>query len=179
MLLRMLGRGSAPKGADLSFGHGVQVTFDFWTVARSVLIFLGAPLVAGIVTRYTLIYFFGGYRQGYNFQGLRLGLYGAGAAPCSAGRARPRTAFLWQVRRCAGKASCGQGLVRAGLVRAKPRAGKASSGQGLVRARNRAGKASSGQSLVRARPRAGKESCGQGIVRARPRAGKASCGCWL
>ena len=33
-----------------------QVTFGFWTVCRSVLIYLGAPLVAGIITRYGLIY---------------------------------------------------------------------------------------------------------------------------
>ena len=35
------------------------MTFQFWTVCRSVLIFLGAPLVAGIVTRYGLIGIFG------------------------------------------------------------------------------------------------------------------------
>ena len=32
---------------------------DFWDVARSVLIFLGAPLVAGIITRYTVIWLAG------------------------------------------------------------------------------------------------------------------------
>lgn len=31
------------------------VTVDFWTVCKSVLLFLGVPLVAGIITRYTLI----------------------------------------------------------------------------------------------------------------------------
>jgi ACR3 family arsenite transporter len=34
---------------------GANLNFGFWQVARSVLIFLGAPLVAGIVTRYGLI----------------------------------------------------------------------------------------------------------------------------
>ncbi len=29
-----------------------SVDFSFWDVARSVLIYLGAPLVAGIITRY-------------------------------------------------------------------------------------------------------------------------------
>jgi ACR3 family arsenite transporter len=34
------------------FGGGSEVHISFWEVARSVLIFLGIPLVAGIVTRY-------------------------------------------------------------------------------------------------------------------------------
>lgn len=38
---------------------GSGVTMNFWTVCRSVLIFLGAPLVAGIITRYGLIRLFG------------------------------------------------------------------------------------------------------------------------
>lgn len=29
-----------------------SIGFGFWDVARSVLIYLGAPLVAGIITRY-------------------------------------------------------------------------------------------------------------------------------
>lgn len=32
------------------------MTFNFWTVCRSVLIYLGAPLVAGVITRYSLIW---------------------------------------------------------------------------------------------------------------------------
>ncbi|GAX84956.1 hypothetical protein CEUSTIGMA_g12377.t1 [Chlamydomonas eustigma] len=35
------------------------VTFGFWEVCRSVLIFLGAPLVAGIITRYSLVWAYG------------------------------------------------------------------------------------------------------------------------
>jgi arsenite transporter len=34
------------------FGSGSEVHISFWEVARSVLIFLGIPLVAGMVTRY-------------------------------------------------------------------------------------------------------------------------------
>lgn len=47
------------KVVSHQYGEDSDVTFDFWTVARSVLIFLGAPLVAGIITRYSLIYAFG------------------------------------------------------------------------------------------------------------------------
>ncbi len=36
-------------------GGGQALHIGFWQVCRSVLIFLGAPLVAGIVTRYTVI----------------------------------------------------------------------------------------------------------------------------
>jgi ACR3 family arsenite transporter len=35
-------------------GKGDNVTVDFWLVTRSVLIFLGIPLAAGIITRFTL-----------------------------------------------------------------------------------------------------------------------------
>jgi arsenite transporter len=34
------------------FGGGEEIHISFWEVARSVLIFLGIPLVAGMVTRY-------------------------------------------------------------------------------------------------------------------------------
>ncbi len=34
------------------FGGGEEVHVEFWEVAKSVLIFLGIPLVAGMVTRY-------------------------------------------------------------------------------------------------------------------------------
>lgn len=34
----------------------VVLHLEFWAVMQSVLIFLGAPLVAGVVTRYGLIY---------------------------------------------------------------------------------------------------------------------------
>jgi ACR3 family arsenite transporter len=34
------------------FGGGAEVHVEFWEVAKSVLIFLGIPLVAGMVTRY-------------------------------------------------------------------------------------------------------------------------------
>ena len=36
-------------------GGGQALHIRFWQVCRSVLIFLGAPLVAGIVTRYPVI----------------------------------------------------------------------------------------------------------------------------
>lgn len=36
-------------------GAAGGVHIGFWTVARSVLLFLGIPLVAGIITRYTLL----------------------------------------------------------------------------------------------------------------------------
>jgi hypothetical protein len=42
----------------------LQLALDFWTVCRSVLIFLGAPLVAGIVTRFSLIKACGKLRLG-------------------------------------------------------------------------------------------------------------------
>lgn len=48
---------TAPVSKPLS--QPPQVTFGFWTVCRSVLIYLGAPLVAGVITRYGLIYAFG------------------------------------------------------------------------------------------------------------------------
>ncbi len=34
---------------------GQDINIGFWTVAKSVLIFLGAPLVAGIITRYSIV----------------------------------------------------------------------------------------------------------------------------
>lgn len=40
-------------------GNGQTLHIGFWQVCRSVLIFLGAPLVAGIVTRYSVIALFG------------------------------------------------------------------------------------------------------------------------
>jgi ACR3 family arsenite efflux pump ArsB len=45
------------EGLDLSAQviGGQDIDIGFWTVAKSVLIFLGAPLVAGIITRYTII----------------------------------------------------------------------------------------------------------------------------
>ena len=41
----------------VSRGAGMEgsLHISFWQVARSVLLFLGVPLVAGIVTRYTLL----------------------------------------------------------------------------------------------------------------------------
>jgi len=47
------------KVVSRQYDDNSDVTFQFWTVCRSVLIFLGAPLVAGIVTRYGLIGIFG------------------------------------------------------------------------------------------------------------------------
>lgn len=41
----------------VSRGHGIHVSS--WVVAKSVLLFLGVPLAAGILTRFTLIYLLG------------------------------------------------------------------------------------------------------------------------
>lgn len=52
----------ASANASLTFIHPchcLQLTLDFWAVCRSVFIYLGAPLVAGVVTRYTLMWAFG------------------------------------------------------------------------------------------------------------------------
>lgn len=43
-------------------GGGQGLHIGFWQVCRSVLIFLGAPLVAGVVTRYSVIGLFGKQR---------------------------------------------------------------------------------------------------------------------
>lgn len=43
-------------------GGGQGLHISFWKVCRSVLIFLGAPLLAGIVTRYSVIALFGKQR---------------------------------------------------------------------------------------------------------------------
>ncbi|CAL8467475.1 g7013 [Coccomyxa elongata] len=48
-------------------GAAGGIHIGFWQVARSVLLFLGVPLVAGIITRYSLLAFIGEQRFEKNF----------------------------------------------------------------------------------------------------------------
>ena len=48
-------------------GAAGGVHIGFWQVARSVLLFLGIPLLAGIITRYTLLATIGKRRFENNF----------------------------------------------------------------------------------------------------------------
>lgn len=49
--------GCSPQVVSRQYlGSNSTFHIGFWTVARSVLIFLGAPLVAAIITRYTVIW---------------------------------------------------------------------------------------------------------------------------